>query len=72
VADAEAKSSSSPDETRTFDKGKVDLVKFSDGVVGLGQQAQMPVAPRSSARRVHSIELAVSVCAQGSQAPNTP
>jgi hypothetical protein len=36
MAESEAKSFNTPDETRTFDKGKVDLLKLSGGVVGLG------------------------------------
>ena len=34
MAKAERKSFSSPDETQTFEKGKVDLVKIGGGVVG--------------------------------------
>jgi hypothetical protein len=35
MAGAETKSFDSPDETRKFDKGKVDLVNVSGGAVGL-------------------------------------
>lgn len=34
MAKAEKKSFSSPDETRKFDKGQVDVVNLSDGTVG--------------------------------------
>ena len=34
MAKAERKDLSSPDEVRTFEKGKVDLVKIGGGVVG--------------------------------------
>jgi len=36
MADVETKSFSSPDETRTFEKGKIDLVKLGGGTVGYG------------------------------------
>ncbi|MGE0544434.1 MAG: cupin domain-containing protein [Dehalococcoidia bacterium] len=34
MASAEQKQFTSPDETRTFEKGKVDLLNIGDGVVG--------------------------------------
>jgi quercetin dioxygenase-like cupin family protein len=61
MANPEMKSFSSPDETRTFDKGKVELVNVAGGAIGLftfepgwkWSQHVKPIAGTDSCQNAH-------------------